>query len=412
MTAPEIDSPFDEKKSNPLIWIIPSVALHIIVLVFWLTMPEEAPREQAERKMTINSSQALRLQQHVEDANILLLQSQVSELQAIKSAMAQIREDKMAQLRSFEEQMIVTAPTDATELFTRLLQTQVTLIASYQQMLESAGLSIELKPKVLKLLEAKHIAEALPQLIEVKALWDDSKAQMSTVQSDTATLFALINTGEITLEWMSTPGIQEKFLALKKALDAAQEANNNVSRNLSKSFSGRPAGYLNDLITKNEAYAKIIDDFAQANIDGKLKVEAKRAEQQQIMAAAEAAIEDLTQQKAALSEQIKALAKSDKATLGQLNWKAKETQNELIRMGKKLGQAKATLKKIRDFRPNNNTQKKIYYINKVSSSIFVTDPDLERIVNAIETQTELTRAAKELLTALENNESDRKAEQL
>jgi hypothetical protein len=400
MSSPEIESPFEEKKSKLLVWIVPSVALHLIILLVWLLLPEGAPRAPVERKMTINSSQALRLQQHVEDANLLQLQAQVSELQAIKSAMAEIRDRKMAQLRTFEEQMVVAAPQDATELFTRLLDTQASLMAAYQQMYESARLSIELKPKVLELLQAEQIAAALPGLIEAKSLWDDAKAQLSTVRDDTANLFALINTAEITFEWMSDPGIKTQLADLQTALELAQQANSLVGSSLYKSFSSQPARYLDELIVKNEAYAAIIDGFAQANIDGKLAVEAKRAEQLQRIEEAEAAIEKMTQQQTEIRQQIEGLAKDDKATLGNLNWQAKKTRTELINLGKRVGQAKATLKKIRDFRPNNNTQKKINYINKVARSVFVADPDLELITQAIQAQAVFAQSAQALLAVL------------
>jgi hypothetical protein len=400
MSSPEIDSPFKETKSKPLVWIIPSVVLHLVVLIVWLTLPEEAPREPTSRKMTINSAQAELLQRHVEDANLVVLQAQVTELQAIKQAMAQIRDNKMAQLRLFEQQMVMEAPQDATDLFTRLLESQATILTAYQQMLESVRASMAIQTTAKVLLENKQIEDVRPQLIEFKALWDDAKSQMRIAKDQIAQSFALINTAEVTLEWVSNTSIESQLSDLKSTLIVAQQANDAVGSDLYESLSWRPSQYLDDVITKGEEYRQFLAGYAQANIDGKLAVEAKRAEQQQIIETKQAAIEDLKNQQVALSEEIEALAKGEKTTLNQLNYKAKQMRTQLINLGKQRGNAENTLKKMRDFRPDHNAGKKVNQIYGMLNGIFVAEPSLETIADAMKAQVEFTQAAQSLLTAI------------
>lgn len=400
MSAPEIDSPFQEKKSNPLVWIIPSVALHVIVLIVWLTLPEEPPRKPTNRKMTINSQQAEQLQQHVEDANLVVLQSQVSELQAIKRAMSQIRENKMDQLRSFEEQMVVVAPKDAIELFGRLLEAQTNIITAYQLMLESAQARVKLEPAAKALLAEVQIEKARPLLIEIKAHWDDVRAQMRTVKNETDQIFALINTADVQLAWILDPSIERQFSDLKAAMEVARQANSKVDSNLNKSFSGRSSDSLKNVVEKGEVYAQTLQRFEQATVDGKLAVEAKRAELQQKMAASETAIVDLTQLKADLRQQIEALPKSDKTKLNQLYGQAKKTETAIVNAGKQLGQARATLSKLKDYKLSYDAEKKIKQIHATLNGIFVADPELQRMTDAMKAQVAFTRSAKDLLAIL------------
>lgn len=265
MNTPENDSPFEEKKSARLVWIVPSIILHLIILIAWLMLPEELPREPVDRKLTINSQQAEQLQQHVEDANLVILQAQVSELQAIKQAMAQIRESKMTQLKSFEEEMVVLAPKDSVELFTRFLEAQAQIMSAYQQMFDLTGIYVDKSQAAKALLDAVKIQEAHPLLVELLALRSDIKAQMHVVDSETAQVFALISTADIKLEWIRDPSMVRPFETLKAAVEVAQQQNGKVSRAQDKSFSSRSTDTLKKVITHHEQYAEAIAKLNEGN---------------------------------------------------------------------------------------------------------------------------------------------------
>ncbi|HBR95692.1 MAG TPA: hypothetical protein DEA90_16165 [Opitutae bacterium] len=272
----EIDSPFHEKKSSRLVWIVPSVVLHVFILIIWLLLPEAPPRKPTDRALMINSAQAEQLQRHVEDANLVALKAQVSQLQAIKGAMAQIRESRMTQLRSFEEQMLVEAPKGAPELFVQLLDAQTSIIPAYQEMLDIVRVSIEKGAEAQVLLEAKRIEAVRPQLVQVKAHWDDARMRMDAVERATAQISALVNTADVRLEWVLDPVIEKHFSQLKESIEGAHQANSEVRDDLNRSFFGRSYHYLNDLVKKNERFIWVIETAEQARIDGVLEDKSKQ----------------------------------------------------------------------------------------------------------------------------------------
>ena len=45
----DLDSLFEEEKSNKLVWILPSVILHVVVIAIWFVI--QGRPQQAERKL-------------------------------------------------------------------------------------------------------------------------------------------------------------------------------------------------------------------------------------------------------------------------------------------------------------------------------------------------------------------------
>tara|TARA_R100000027_G_scaffold67263_1_gene65290 strand:- start:15301 stop:16536 length:1236 start_codon:yes stop_codon:yes gene_type:complete len=405
MSHSEIDSPFNEKKSSRLVWIIPSVALHVIVLIIWFTLPEDPPRKPTDRKLKINSEQAEQLQRHVEDANLVVLRSQVSELQAIKEAMGRIRDRKMAQLRSFEEEMVEDAPRDAVQLFSRLLESQSKIIAAYQQMLLSAQASIEIEPSVRSLLEDHEVESALPLLVEVRDLRDDVDRQMNIVRNETSRIFALINTTEVTISWVQDPSIEKQWSDLNSAMDSAQVANNRVRSSLSQSFSSRSSKYLDDSINKNASYSKTLKDFETANVEGERAVQAKRSELNDRIESSTAAIKSVAEQQAELRRRIDALPENDKTALAELRAQEIELEREKKKVSQQLKKAKLELDKQKDYRPSAKAEKRVKQIENLFRGIFAKKPDLGPITEGLQAQVEFANTVKSLMAALAEKSS-------
>ncbi len=113
---------FEEKPKSRWVWIVPSLIFHLAVLGIWLNSPPREPREPGDRELTIRPDQAELLQQHVEDANLMQLRQQVSELQEIKESMAGIREERMTRIHEFESERARPAPLELDQLLKKRLE--------------------------------------------------------------------------------------------------------------------------------------------------------------------------------------------------------------------------------------------------------------------------------------------------
>lgn len=403
MSASDTDfSPFDEEKKNRLVWIVPSVVLHLIILAVWLAMPKQPPREPSQRKLTINSDQAEQLQQHVEDANLILLHSKVSELQAIKQAMARIRENKMEKLRTFETEMVQTAPKDAKELFTRFMSAQSKILRANQQLLTLIGETGKTAADVKPFLENEDLAGAAPKLVELGDQWDRALAQLQIISDETSLTYALVNTGEIKLEWILDPAIDQERAELNQAMETARSANGLVSNNIQQHFGGRAANNLNDLITRTEQYTEILKNYADAEVTGKAEAEKTRREIQKRIAETEAAI---TESKAAIEDlnaRKKALGKSKETQkeFWALNDQIKTKDRELSNLNKKLKEEKNRLEKTR-YSPDRQLEKQVDGIKKSLNNLKeASSPDIEMVSEAVKAQLEVIRSAKDLLETI------------
>ncbi len=98
-TPDELDDIFDQKPGSRLVWIIPSILFHIVIIALWLLMPEKE-RVVEKRKVVINQQQAEQLQEFVKDANLVELQMEVTRLQDIKKQMDEIRLQEMNTLKN------------------------------------------------------------------------------------------------------------------------------------------------------------------------------------------------------------------------------------------------------------------------------------------------------------------------
>ncbi len=395
------DSPFAEKTGNRWVWIVPSVLLHVVVLIVWLLMPEEPPRERPERELTIHSDQAEQLQQHVEDANLRILRAQVAELQTIKQAMAEIRDRRMSDLRKFEENMVVEAPVEATQLFTRLMDSQTQVLKAYQQVLKSTQASLKIAAKVEPLLKEEQIAAALSELRDLQKHWEDARAQADVITRETAQTFALVNTGEINLSWLRDDSVQGELTALKQSMETAQSRSHQVVATVSKSFSGRPSEYLDDLVNRHDEFITLLETFKQDQIDGPKEVEAQRQLKREEIQTIQGQVEEWKKKQKQIETEISNLPKdAGKEQKDALAAQGAKIKVELNKLESRLSQAEQSLKRIRDYRMSGTVSNKVKGLQRILGGIIVSEPNVAQMTEAMEAQVKVVKAAQALLDAL------------
>lgn len=160
-TTNDFDSVFEEKSSR-LVWIVPSVLLHVVVVAIWVFSPENEPRSREERKLVIKSDQAQQLKQHVEDANLLELRTELSELQQIKAAMVGIRKQKLDELLAFEEELHAQLPDDIRQAVQAITKAQTGVVAK----LKKAQAAVEQYEKDIATIQPMAVVEKLASLQE------------------------------------------------------------------------------------------------------------------------------------------------------------------------------------------------------------------------------------------------------
>ncbi|MDQ8209252.1 hypothetical protein QEH52_17125 [Coraliomargarita sp. SDUM461003] len=401
MSDRDSDSPFADPPNNRLVWIVPSVLLHLVVLVVWLLLPDEAPRERPDRELTINSRQAQQLQQHVEDANLKVLRAQVEELQTIKLAMSEIRDRKMAQLREFEKRMVVNAPRESFELFTRLLSSQSDALAAHKKLLELRSSSEQLTETLQPSLKIETAKELIPQLQELQQIWADGLEQTRILTRETAQALAMMNTAENQLAWLRDESVADEFAQLRKLMESAQYRNQQVVYTVKKGFSGNPSKHLNDLLQRHDQFLEWLQTYNLDLVEGPKKVEGDRQAKRDEMERYQQQLHDFKLKRDQLIADQKALpqdaSKTQRAALTtQLN-KLRENQRKTE---SHLKNAERSLKGIRDFRPNKSRQDQLKRVRGIIDGIFASAPDVDKMQAALETQVAVIQAMQALLEAL------------
>lgn len=412
MSEPEDDfSPFDEEKNNRLVWIVPSVLLHVIILIIWMTLPEEHPRKPSQRKLIINSAQAEQLQQHVEDVNLTRLHAKVSELQAIKQAMAKIRDNKMDHLRSFEEEMVATAPTDATGLFQQFMNAQMLIILNYESLLLTVSASDTLTQPTKALIEKEALAAAMPALLDLDQLQADAQKSLVIIDDQFAVSFALVNTGETQVDWILAENISRELSDLKSAMEKALAAKKWVSHTINSAY-GRNHGSALDRLTQDPEYSiGNLKEYNQSLVDGQIELEQRKTKLSGEIVVNESTITDVTAEIKAMNSEIKALgnAEENEQAKRRLMSKVKNLQGHLTVEKRTLSNRKTKLKRL-NFRPDAHLVNKVKVIKTHMGRLFNSQPDTKLITEALKAQRKVTQASKVLLETLAQA-SERQAEE-
>jgi hypothetical protein len=255
-------SPFTERKSNPWLWIVPSVILHVVILVVWLSMPEPPPRMPGERKLTIQEEQAEQLQQHVEDANLRELRAEVAQMQAIKERMARIRAEKMQELRTFEETMLQEAPNDIAGLISELLEVQESvreLIVSTMASLEKIR---EASEPVESLLDKDPVAgiRALKDLVPVR---NEIAGVRDVLEENLNTAKAIAGSIRTKTEWISDTDLLNRIDRLLDGVESMNEGMNELNQEIGSSVGGRPRRFLNELAEAEESSINTLQAYEE-----------------------------------------------------------------------------------------------------------------------------------------------------
>lgn len=207
----KMESLFDEKPTSRLVWIIPSVLLHVLVIVAWLSMPEEEPRVLKDRELVIKSDQAEQLKEFVEDANLQELRMEVSRLQEIKAAMKDIRAEQMTSLKDFEKEMRGSVKGDAREALGQIIGLQETTVNEQKTAIQEMDKLEQLFRTVKPMIDKQDFAQLAPFAKQILDTRQSVKNHQNQAVNKLRELQAQMDNADSTLSWLKDPEIVKKW---------------------------------------------------------------------------------------------------------------------------------------------------------------------------------------------------------
>ena len=221
----EVDSLFEERSDSRLVWIVPSVALHMVVFLVWFLMPEKERKEIKSRDMVIKSDQAEQLKQFVEDSNLRELRAEVRRLQDIKQAMASIRTEDMVELGKFEKGMRSSLVAEAKQALSGLMECHKSFAAKQevflQQILKISELYNTMQPLVEKMdvaaiaPYAQGILQAREVLYSCLEEMNEQFLQLPARQDSADSVLSWAKDEEVVGLWKKFKELQERMFALQ-----------------------------------------------------------------------------------------------------------------------------------------------------------------------------------------------------
>lgn len=307
-------SPFSEPKTRHWVWVVPSVLLHLILLGIWLMLPEREPRQPGERKLTIPEEQAEELQERVEETNLKELREKVSELQAIKAAMAGIRDGKMADVAGFEQTMEREAPQDVAALLRELAGIYGQVHKDYAIIESNLALYREWRPKILNAADQDTV-DGLRLLPNLEPYWDRFEGMADRFEVAFYETNAVIESIAAKLEWIDDPDVGERISALADPMEATKSLHREAWESVPSSWKLEQSF---TFLTENPGETiATIERFRRGEIEGQAEVAAKRAD-------LEARIAQVEKELAGVNQSLQA----DEAALGKIDRnKDRETWN-------------------------------------------------------------------------------------
>ncbi|MDA3800030.1 MAG: hypothetical protein PF692_13235 [Kiritimatiellae bacterium] len=209
-TPDELDDIFDQKPGNRMVWIVPSILLHLAVLALWLLMPEKE-RVIEERKVVINKQQAEQLQRFVKDANLQELQVEVGLLQDIKQQMDQIRQQEIVTLKSFTKEMQTDLPEDIVFAVEGIKDIQQRILTAQKAALKSINL---IQADYVEMSAALQASNYTNMSLVASRILDERKKQRAVqapILKDLQLLQANIDSTDSTLSWVKHVEIQKDW---------------------------------------------------------------------------------------------------------------------------------------------------------------------------------------------------------
>ena len=287
-------SPFEEPKTNRWIWILPSVVLHVVIVLLWLAQPEKPPRQPGERKLTIDPEQAEQLQEHVEESKLEELQANVKELQAIREKMEAIRAARMAKLQAFEGNMKKEASQDMAGIVEQIAATQQKIIALHLQMEEDVR-AIEAKmPEARKAMERGE-AEGVRAIASLAPLQAPLLPLSDQFEELYLEITANIHILEQRLEWISTGEIHDRFVQYQATLNESKKTHQLAFSAVNITYRAKTGRIIGTVSEDPDAILETLKNFDRTVKEGKAKAERERTELQK-------KIDDATQEMAELKK--------------------------------------------------------------------------------------------------------------
>ncbi len=209
-TPDELDDIFDQKPGSRLVWIIPSILLHVVIIGLWLLMPEKE-RVVEKRKVVINRKQAEQLQEFVKDANLVELQMEVVRLQEIKKQMDEIRLQEINTLKKFTKEMQTELEDDVFAALNSIKDLQNKILADQTLALQSIDLLLKDYVLLDSAIETGHYTN---MSVVASGILEERKT-IKSIQSPLLENLKLIQTKidstDSTLSWLGVKSIQKKW---------------------------------------------------------------------------------------------------------------------------------------------------------------------------------------------------------
>jgi hypothetical protein len=219
------ESLFDEKPANRLVWIVPSIVLHLLVFLVWYLLPEKERKVVESRDMVIKSEQDEQLKQFVEDSNLVELRAEVMRLQEIKAAMASIRAEDMEALTEFESEMRKSLDADVGEVLAELAACEKVFAESQSSVMQAMIEISKLYEIMQPLIEKKDVAAIVPYA--QRAL--DSRSALDSLMQKMNEQFLLLparlDGTDSVMSWIKdaeTLQLWERFVALQERMFSFQ----------------------------------------------------------------------------------------------------------------------------------------------------------------------------------------------
>lgn len=379
-------------------WIVPSVLLHLAVLIMWLLLPEPERRQPGERKLTIKEDQAEALQKHVEDAHLKALQSKISELQSIKAAMARIRDERMVNVIDFEQSMVNEAPQDIAELLGELAGVYQSVYDTYLDISAAVDFYAEQMPSVREAADTDTIAgiRALPRLESFYNRFDGVSDRFEVAFYETGSIVRAI---DVKLEWIDESQLAERVEALATPIETTFSTHRDAFGSIPYSWK-REASF-RELTDNMEDRIAEVEAFRKSESEGKAEIARKRAELSEKIAEAEAGLAQTNSALESAEAAFEALDRNENREAWlDMRKSVREHQRKKQALEKELRDANKVLKRT-THRPNHQLSRRANRIENRLDHALPPVPDRELLTRAMTQQQSMIRQIRELVKFME-----------
>lgn len=423
----KMESLFDEKPASRMVWILPSVLLHVVVLAIWISLPEEEPRIQEDRELVIKSEQAEQLKEFVEDANLQELRLEVSRLQEIKDAMNQIRSEQLTVLKDFEKEMQGTMKGDANAVVKQLQETQNNIIREQKIVIQEMDKLEQLFKTVDPLIQKKDFAGLAPYANQIKDTRQSLKQHQDEALKHMRLLQAQLDNADSILSWLKQPEIVKKwndFIDIQDRVMELQSASTDQQGQIKYSqerflqmLAEKGKDYQQNIVKLADADKKAKDDYERMKkefTEDRARKEKDERDVQNKLQQTENAFNKVKQEQKNLNDQMaKIQNKKDKDNekreykdkLNKLNQEANRLKQEINNLGnqkknivKLRNESNRRLKQLKE--PKLNTANREKLIREMNDSLVALNGkvgDKNKQKESFKNQIEASELSKEIL---------------